>query len=299
MLVAQANRLDSLGDVGRLAASAPDVGTALRKLVAHFKFHNGAALLWLEPGSELTALHYCVYEAREDSSSQLYAGVAVTICNVLGELCGTAWSAQEVQLPFRRPRDLGPYRALLHAPLVFDANSVAVRFSRRWLDLPVATADAALHASLESSFRDADAFGDIDFPSIVRRMIRRQLLVDSCSADDVAGALAMHRRTLDRRLHSSGVSFQELLDAVKYDVARHLLQETGLSVEQISIHLRYGSVGNFSTAFRRWSGESPRQFRARRVQPPSAIVAATSTMPTARNTIPESQGRAIVSFANR
>jgi AraC-like DNA-binding protein len=118
-----------------------------------------------------------------------------------------------------------------------------------------------MRAQLEQHFRTLDALGDVNFPSIARRLIRRQLLVSKCHADDIATALAIHRRTLDRRLAAEGTTFRELHDAVKHDVARQLLRETSLSVRQIAAHLRYDSVANFSTAFRRWSGITPRDYR--------------------------------------
>jgi AraC-like DNA-binding protein len=299
LLIAKAGGLEALDDIGRLVASSADVATALRNFVTYFKYHNGAALVWLETSAESAALHYCVYEAREESSSQLYAGAAVFACNILRDLCGPEWSALQVHLPFRRPVDVRPYREILRAPLVFDANAVTVRFGRHWLDKPLRSADSAAHRELEARFKYLDALGDSDFPSVVRRLVRRQLLVDKCDANDVATALAMHRRTFDRRLEAEGTTFRELRDAVMYDVARQILRETTLSVQQVAAHLRYESGANFSTAFRRWSGESPRQYRDRNRQPPSAIVAATRTAPRSRNTTPVSTGRAMVSRAKR
>lgn len=287
LLIGQKYTLAALGDVGRLVTCSPDVGTALRNLVTRFKFHNGAALVWLQHDEGTAALHYCIYEAREDSCTQLYAGAAVCMVNVLAELCGAGWSAIKVELPFRRPADSHPYRTLLRAPLLFDANSVSVRFDSRWLDHPVRTADAAEYAALEGRFRQMEALGDSDFPSIVRRLILRQLLIDKCDAASIAGALAMHRRSLDRHLDAADTTFRDLQDGVKCDIARRLLRETSLTVQQISVHLRYSSVGNFSTAFRRWSGQTPRTFRARSTQPPGAMVPAARAMPMQRKASPD------------
>jgi AraC-like DNA-binding protein len=261
LLVGQANNLDALGPVGPLARSARDVGGALRGIVTTFKFHNGAAMVWLDVRPEFAALHYCIYEPRYEPSTQLYAGTSAAIRNILSELCGPGWSPLAVHLPFRRPLDIWPYRSCLRAPLVFDADTVAIRFEPRWLEQPLRTADPQVHAQLEQHFRTLDALGDADFPSIVRRLIRRQLLVSKCHADDIATALAIHRRTFDRRLEAEDTTFQELHDAVRHDLARQLLRETSLSVRQIAGHLLYNSVANFSTAFRRWSGITPRDYR--------------------------------------
>lgn len=98
-------------------------------------------------------------------------------------------------------------------------------------------------------------------PLAVRRVLRKQLLLGTCSIDAVAAQFRMHRRTLDRRLQRHGVLYSDLLDAVKYEVACQLLRDTGLQVQQIAESLRYSNAANFSTAFRRWAGVTPTDFR--------------------------------------
>jgi AraC-like DNA-binding protein len=45
------------------------------------------------------------------------------------------------------------------------------------------------------------------------------------------------------------------------DRAQHLL-ESGIGIKEIAHRLGFASPGNFSTAFRRATGVSPRQFRS-------------------------------------
>jgi AraC-like DNA-binding protein len=101
----------------------------------------------------------------------------------------------------------------------------------------------------------------VDLPSVVRRVLRKQLLIGPCSIDTVAAQFGMHRRTLDRRLQRHGVYYRDLLDAVRHEAACQLLRDTRLQVQQIAESLRYSSAANFSTAFRRWTGLSPMDFR--------------------------------------
>jgi AraC-like DNA-binding protein len=57
------------------------------------------------------------------------------------------------------------------------------------------------------------------------------------------------------------VLYSELLDEVRHEVACQLLRDTGLQVQQIAESLLYSSAANFATAFRRWSGVTPTDFR--------------------------------------
>ncbi len=79
--------------------------------------------------------------------------------------------------------------------------------------------------------------------------------------DYVAEKLGMSTRTLRRRLNGEGTSYRELIDEIRYGLAREYLSQTRLPMEEISTLLGYTESGNFSHAFRRWSGQSPRTWR--------------------------------------
>jgi len=79
--------------------------------------------------------------------------------------------------------------------------------------------------------------------------------------DFLAEKMGMSIRTLRRRLKEEGSSYREMLDEIRYGLAREYLGQTQLSIEEISGLLGYTEAGNFSHAFRRWSGQSPRDWR--------------------------------------
>ena len=79
--------------------------------------------------------------------------------------------------------------------------------------------------------------------------------------DYVAEKLCMSTRTLRRRLKEEGTSYRELLDEIRFGLAREYLEKTTLPMEEICRLLGYSEAGNFSHAFRRWSGQSPRAWR--------------------------------------
>jgi AraC-like DNA-binding protein len=79
--------------------------------------------------------------------------------------------------------------------------------------------------------------------------------------ESVAEKLHVSVRTLRRRLLEENSSFRQLLEEVRFQLAKEYLSETNLPLAEISDLLGYTEPGNFSHAFRRWSGQSPRSFR--------------------------------------
>jgi len=92
-------------------------------------------------------------------------------------------------------------------------------------------------------------------------VIRKQLIIGQGGMEDVAASFGMHRRTLDRHLQKHGVRYGELEESVEEEVARQLLRDTALQVQQVAESLRFSSAANFATAFRRWTGMTPSEYR--------------------------------------
>ena len=77
----------------------------------------------------------------------------------------------------------------------------------------------------------------------------------------MARALAVSRRTLSRRLADEGTSFRDILNDVRREFACALLQDRSLSVGDVAFFLQDSEPAAFHRAFRRWTGQTPRDFR--------------------------------------
>ena len=130
------------------------------------------------------------------------------------------------------------------------------------LDTPLLMADAT---ALEIARKQCEL--QLDALSSGGRLVRsvQRLLWDRDGAvrspREVAKAVHMSPRTLRRKLALHGSSLSSLLGAERRDRAVSLLRSSDLSIEEMSELLGYGSVQNFTRAFRQWTGETPAAFR--------------------------------------
>jgi AraC-like DNA-binding protein len=97
----------------------------------------------------------------------------------------------------------------------------------------------------------------------LRRMLRTELLRDPCSAATVARFFSMHRRTLHRHLRTEGLAFRQIANEVRFEIACELLANTDMALGQIAAVLKYSEPSAFTRAFRRWSGQTPSEWRSR------------------------------------
>lgn len=258
LLCGRAWHLSHLGRVGELMRNSPTVGEALQTLTAHQHLHSDGGLAFLLEHGGVVDLGYAVYQPGVVGADQIYDAMMAGGCNFLRELLGADWTPSEVHFPLSKPWNVEPYRHLFRAPLRFDSEFCALRFHDHQLAQLVRGADPLkLHLAEHAT----DSVGRGELLPQVYGTLRVQLLSGHSSGDAVAEELAMHRRTLNRRLEQQGVTFRGVLDQVRFEVAGQLLADSHMPIDDIAATLGYASVSPFMRSFRRWSGTTPGRWR--------------------------------------
>jgi AraC-like DNA-binding protein len=81
--------------------------------------------------------------------------------------------------------------------------------------------------------------------------------------EDIARRLGVGTRTMRRRLQEAGTSYTQILDHVRRSRAFLYLEEEGRTMGEIASLLGFAYQSAFNRAFKRWSGEGPRQRKTR------------------------------------
>jgi AraC-like DNA-binding protein len=264
LLVGQRAGLHSLRLAGLLARYAPDVGTSLQRLAEYMHLHHGGTLSVERSAAGTATLSYDIHQPNVPSTDQIGDGTLAVLFNILRELCGPDWRPIEVHLSRGRPGNLEPYEAFFRAPLRFGTGPNAIVFSSVWLGRRLPELDAELQRLIKRQLDEIEARHGDSFPDQVRGVLRAALLTQHASADEVAALFSMHSRTLNRRLRKFDTSFRDLVDEVRYEISRQILNGTWLDVAEIASALGYADASAFTRAFRRWSGTTPGAWRAGR-----------------------------------
>jgi AraC-like DNA-binding protein len=261
LLVGQQATIRSLGISGLLMLHSTTVGDALRSLVAHFSTQNRSAIVALGVRGDIAIFSYAVYQPNSESTDQIADVAIACVTNALRALLGSEWNPVEVLLPRKSPVDAASFRRHFRAPVRFNQEMAAIVLSARDLERPISNADPVVRALLQQRVLKLKGNGRSELVDEVRRLLRRQLMRERCSAQEVARMLAMHRRTLNRRLNGSGKTYRAISDEVHFEMARQLLQDTQIPLCQISAALGFSEASAFTRAFRRWSGCAPSAWR--------------------------------------
>lgn len=208
---------------------------------------------------------------RDTASTVLHPGraefaLAVTL-KLAREATGAALAPTQVCFAHPEPHDVAPHRRFFRGDIRFNAGANSIMLSAADGARPLVGADAALAAivrrRLDKVLADREATGSASLGSQVRRMLVEGLGHATVSPETAAAALHMSRRTLSRRLAEEKTSFRELLDEVRSEFARALLMDRSLSVADVAFFLNYSEPAAFHRSFRRWTGRTPSDYRAR------------------------------------
>lgn len=159
----------------------------------------------------------------------------------------------------------GSYSKIGGFPVEFGTERLEIILSLSSLDLPVPTYDPSLREHLLQY--GERLLAERRTPkqktrALVEGLITRGLPGHILLADDVAAELGLSPRTLARRLKEEGLTYREIVDDLRCDLAQTFIKN-GMNLSEISYSLGYGDQAAFSTAFKRWTGQSPGMFRKR------------------------------------
>ena len=182
------------------------------------------------------------------------------VLSVLRYITDRCFQPLEVTFRHRRTKGAEPIRRAAGCTVLWDMSEDSIRMTEQTLDLAIPTYDPRQRdllsrygeSLLERAAQHAPGFCDQ-----VERLILESFSDGAPSAEEIARKLGMSRRTLTRRLSDHNLTFRQILDSVRLDVAHSYLHDTQLSLAEISFQLGYADQAAFTTAYKRWTGKTP------------------------------------------
>jgi AraC-like DNA-binding protein len=154
------------------------------------------------------------------------------------------------------------YTELLDCPVRFEQPEHSICFSRSDLELGLISANPKVAKLFEEcAEKDLSQWHDVDIAAQVRAALRDMLRGDEPTLAKVATTLHVSTRTLQRRLAADKVSFRDLLDSVRRELAEQYLRSGLASLMEISYLLGFADPNSFFRAFKRWTGTTPDVYR--------------------------------------
>ena len=152
-------------------------------------------------------------------------------------------------------------------PASFNANETAIEFDKESCEHPTSSANPELTRINDQIVIDyLNQFEQDDIVTQTRKYIIDHLPSGAPRQAVIASDLNMSLRKFQRQLAHSGTNYTDVLKQVRHEMACHYLQSPKHQVTSIAYLLGFSDPSNFSRAFKRWNGQSPKHFQQQTLQ---------------------------------
>ncbi len=253
--------LREMGMLYYVAASSQRFGDALKRLDRYERVANEALDLRIVKGTGCRiGLSYVGVPRHLDR--HLMESLAVGLLRLCRQLVGRKIVPLAASFVHHRS-DGRKIQQFLGCEVSFDAYVDEICFDASVMDLPVVGYDPYLNDLMVKSCEEAIAVRASStslFRTEVENTIAPLLPHAEAQAKTIAQRMNLSERTFARRLAAEGLSFGEILDQLRRDLAMRYLEEN-LRASDIAWRLGFQQLSAFSHACRRWTGKSPSEFR--------------------------------------
>jgi AraC-like DNA-binding protein len=254
--VAQLTPWHRVLSLGPLIQASADLSHLLEKFCEIASSQSSSVLFTLvDEGSYFSFCYTNTLFYKGDIQMELYR--ISSMIQLVQLATSIQWRPEAVRLEMPEIEIANACPLLAKSEIAFLQPDSAISIPPNLLQLPVHM-DIPLSLKTDDNIQ-ADLYTGFD--DAIDQIIKTYSVTKNTSIEEIAEVADTSVRTLQRRLKDKGLKFNDLLNRAKYIHAKQKLQDTQMSIKEISESLGYSDPAHFSRAFQRWSGFSPTKFR--------------------------------------
>ncbi len=261
--LAERQDIGILGPLAVAMQNSATVGEALACASRYIVVHSPAIGFFPRP-AERAGRVLVVFELRLDHPAPAVQVIELSLAlttRVLSILSDDRCRPLEVRLPHRPVGTHEGYLRHLSARVRFGCDCAALEVREADLALPIERHNSELREMAEEYLELRYANAESSFSGRIHGIVRRSLGTGASACVDVARALALHPRTLQRRLSGEGTTFEKIKDSARAELATEYLERLDMPLSQVAALLDYSEQSALTRSSRRWFGRSPRAVR--------------------------------------
>jgi AraC-like DNA-binding protein len=251
-----------LGPLDVAMRNAPTLGDAFRYCADHVYTYSASTTLGIahDMAGQWILKFDILLDRLPRQAQAVENALLVTHLAVVAMSDGQA-RPREVWFTHEPISSIATYQQYFGAPVYFGQPYNALFLDERDEAIPISGRSRQIYEM-------ATRYIDLEYPkpdllisARVRSLIAERLSASGSLHTQVAAALGMHPRTLQRRLREEGVSFESIRDEVRREAAWRYLNHTRIPLITIAAFLGYSELSALSRSCIRWFARSPREFR--------------------------------------
>ena len=241
---------------------APTVLVALNRLVRFWNLLLDDYRLQISTKNDLVRLALVERAPGTPVTPLAHELMVKLIHGIASWLLGRELGLHRVEFRFPRPRHAEDHALLFPGEVRFDADMTAIEFAYQDCAEQFRREKHELWAFLKRAPEDwTFSAGQRGTLMARTRAYLEQHIAQPVTIQDLAQALHVSVRTLNRRFAEEGTRFQLVKDGLRRDIAVHRLANSNTGVAALAFDLGFADATGFCRAFKQWTGSSPTDYR--------------------------------------
>lgn len=254
----------SFDSIAYVMMSCPHLLAGLERFLQYLRIVSDAANIGLHKEQGGYALTLTLEGNGRPVPRARIEFVLITILNLCRWLTARNIQPSAVDFPYPPPANTKAYEDAFRCPLRFNAEMHQIHFAAADLTAPLPMANAELAAMVDRMAGEhLQRLASTGLSQKIRELVIRRLPDGDPLRADLASELCMSERTLQRRLHEEGTTFNELVDDTRCKLAEQYLRKSDLTLAQAAYLLGFADQSTFYRACKRWFNTSPGEYRSR------------------------------------
>jgi AraC-like DNA-binding protein len=255
---------EPLGPITVAVQQSATVQDAYESGIRYLNLLNPALGITMVNTDEGPRTTYALGGLGQGETRQFQEWIVAIALKVLPLLAGPEARFRGVRLSRQPLLPVDHYERVFGCPVRFGEAEYGIDYRAADMARGMNSNNPELKAMLTGYLDRILASSELGLEHQIVALIRELLPTGGCSLAVIAPHKFVSVRTLQRRLRAEGLVFERLVEDVRQEQAITLLKDPTLSMSDVAGFLGYVEQSSFSHAFRRWTGMSPRAWRARR-----------------------------------
>jgi AraC-like DNA-binding protein len=259
LLVGRATSLQMMDEFGKRLLASRNIGKYLKLGCRLISSTSSGDHYWL--AEEDNEIRFCqsISGLSEPDRIQSHLYISLVTINTIRQASKDTWCPTEITIPGMGPGTTAKLAAVLPRTKIIRKGSYASFLIPHYLLAhPIlAKGDWEPDAELHSATLALPS----DFVPSIAQLIEALIIAGNPDIHTAASATGLSCRMFQRRLADSGTNYSALLAKTRTGMAMRWIRHGNRSLADIASTLGYTDQANFSRAFRRVTGLSPRAYR--------------------------------------
>jgi len=187
----------------------------------------------------------------------------IVLVEIVREKLGAEWCPSEITFQSRFDTCRSAFEHFHDTRILFGQEMTSIKVPASVLSRPLVAAMPSQWPPPETieSISPLPISAPLDLSESLKSTLRTQLSEGTPDIRTAAELSGSSVRTIQRRLAALGRSYSSIVDEMRFEAALEMMCDPNIRLLDVAMSVGYTDPSNFSRAFRRFAGVSPREYR--------------------------------------